>query len=122
MSASETDLVTDLAAYRSYLAELLPSHPPPPLKLFFDLEPENADSLSAALVDLDDHAVQLRILACSLIPDRQASQESRDHQLRLDADHAVIGTCHSKVSYVARATRQNLIVGSLNMCVCTDDY
>src|SRR6266446_6454500 len=121
MSASETDLGTGLEAYRSSLAELLAPHQPRPLKLFFDLEPENADSLSAALVNLDHHTVQLGIVACRLVTNRQASQESRDHQLRLDADHAVIRTCHSEVSYVARATRQNLLVRGLNVSVCADD-
>ena len=79
MLASETDLVTGPAAYRSFLAELLARHQSRPLKLILDLKSEDADSLSAALVNLDDHAVQLWVFACSLVTDRQASQESRDH-------------------------------------------
>src|SRR5438067_1563592 len=107
MSASETDLVTGLAAYRSSLAEVLTPDQPLTLKLFFDLKSQNADSLSAALVNLDDHAMQLRILASRLITDRQASQESRDHQLRLYPNNAVVRTGHSEISYVARATRKD---------------
>ena len=59
MSASETDLVTGLEASRSFLAELLAQHQPRPFKLIFDLESENADSVSAALINLDEYAVHL---------------------------------------------------------------
>src|SRR5437667_5344683 len=84
-----------LVAYRSSLAEVLTPDQPLTLKLFFDLKSQNADSPSAALVDLDDHTVQLWILACRLVTNRQASQESRDHQLRLYPNNAVVRSGHS---------------------------
>jgi hypothetical protein len=57
-----------------------------------------------------------------LITNRQASHKARDHQLRLDADDAVVRPGHSEVSYVARATPQYLLVRGLNVSVCADDY
>src|SRR5205807_9540743 len=73
-----------------------------------------------SLVDLNDHAVELWVLTRSLIPQRQASHETSNHQLRLNADHAVVRPGHAKVSYVSRATGHNLFISGLNVSVCSD--
>src|SRR6185503_14815287 len=88
----------------------------------FHLQPFDADSLSAAFVDFDYHAMQHRVLACRLIANRQPSHKARDHQLRLNANHAVVRPGHPKVGYVACAAGEYLFIRSLNVSVSAYDY
>ncbi len=60
--------------------------------------------------------MQLWVLARCLVTNRQSAHKSCNHQLRLNADHAVVGPGHPEISYVSRAARQSPLVKIIIEC------
>ena len=79
-----------------------------------------ARALPGGFVHVHDHRVQLGALPRRLHAHRQAGEEALQDDVRLDADHRIVGPGHAAIGLVGRAARQDARVGGGHVGVRAD--
>src|SRR5262245_36120154 len=81
----------------------------------------HGSSFAACWIAVDNDGAQSGVALRRLKFSREAREKTLQHKFFLNADHAIVGACHTHVSLVGSAHGQNASVGCRNMSMGSQD-